>query len=146
MVILEETAATPEETEILTVHRDTICSHITEDHPTRLKLWSEINIKQVPEAALKCPNHKRIVKVEFASFGNPTGFCGDFIVGNCSLPAKQIVEQQCLGKMKCSVPLESNVLFKNGGASCIGIKKTLAIQVKCAHTKPHRLIVGNTRT
>lgn len=136
---MEEAPATPEEIEVLTVDRDTICSHITDNHPPSVKSWGNKNSqfpsiaeKAIPGAALKCPNQKRIVSVDFASFGNPRGFCGGYTVGNCSLRAtKQIVEQQCLGKTSCSVPMDPKVLLKNGDA-CPGVRKTLAIQVKCS--------------
>ncbi|KAK4284853.1 hypothetical protein QN277_001631 [Acacia crassicarpa] len=139
VVVLEEAPATPEEIEVLTVNRDTICSYITDYHPPSVKSWGSkskkfqsIVEKAIPGASLKCPNQKRIVNVDFVSFGNPKGFCGGFTMGNCSVTAtKQIVEQQCLGKMSCSIPMDPKVLLKNGDV-CPNIRKTLAIQVTCS--------------
>lgn len=139
LVIFEEAAAKPDGIEILTVNRDTICSFITEYHPPNIKSWQSKNQKLVPTvenakagAVLNCPGHKKITAVEFASFGNPTGPCGQFELGNCTVPAtKQIVEEKCLGKESCFVPMDRAVFLKNGDA-CPGVIKALAIQVKCS--------------
>jgi hypothetical protein len=101
LVILEEEAVSPEKVAILNVNRDTVCSLITENHPPNIKEFSSKNkvfqpssANLMPEAIIKCPNHKTISAVEFASFGDPTGFCGGFIMGKCHAPAsKKIVEQ-----------------------------------------------------
>lgn len=101
LVILEEEIAHPENVEIVRVNRDTICSYITENHPPNIKSWSSKNQKLTPVAAnltpaavIKCPNQKAIKAIEFASFGDPLGFCGEFIMGKCHAPSsKKIVEQ-----------------------------------------------------
>lgn len=139
LVVLEEEKADPKNIEILTVNRDTICSYITEYYPAHVKSWAreKSKIRPVvdmvqPAAHLKCPNHKKIVAVEFASFGDPLGTCGNFILGKCNAASsKEIVEQQCLGKPSCDVPMKREIFDKNNDG-CPDIQKTLAIQVKCA--------------
>ncbi|KAF2302056.1 hypothetical protein GH714_031974 [Hevea brasiliensis] len=101
IIVLEEEPANPEKIEILLVNRDTICSYITEYHLPNVKSWArkDDKFKTVvddvrPAAHLKCPNHKKIIEVEFASFGDPYGACGGFALGNCTSPlSKQVVEQ-----------------------------------------------------
>lgn len=101
LVVLEEEKANPKDIEILTVNRDTICSFITDSAPPHVKSWAreESKIKPIVDslhaaARLKCSNHKKIVAVEFASFGDPVGACGNFVLGNCnSATTKSIVEQ-----------------------------------------------------
>lgn len=168
IVVLEEEIGNPNEMDIVLVNRDTICSFITEYHPPNVRSWQrkDSKIRPVldvvkPAAHLKCPNHKEIIAVEFASFGDPYGVCGSFLLGNCTAPvAKDVVEQvkhivydmqlitliqanyfvvfgfeqQCLGKTSCSVPMERELFLKNNDA-CPDIKKTLAIQVKCGRKK-----------
>ncbi|PON89990.1 Glycoside hydrolase [Trema orientale] len=142
LVVLEEEKANPKDIEILTVNRDTICSYITDSAPPHVKSWAreESKIRAVVDslqaaAHLKCPNHKKIVAVEFASFGDPVGACGNFVLGKCNAATtKGIVEQHCLGKQKCVVPAKKELFDKNGNL-CPDIKKTLAIQVKCAPSK-----------
>ncbi|KAE9620319.1 hypothetical protein Lal_00019908 [Lupinus albus] len=139
LVILEEEEANPEKIVIQRVNRDTICSIIRENDPPNVKSWASKGMKLtpvvdklIPEAFLKCPNHKTIVAVEFASYGDPSGVCGAFTLGKCNAPnTKQIVEQLCLGKEACSVPVEKTMLLKNGEDGCPGVVKELAIQVLC---------------
>jgi len=142
LVILEEEKADPKDVEILTVNRDTICSYITDYAPPHVKSWAreESHIRAVvdvlePTARLKCPNHKKVVAVDFASYGDPVGACGSFSVGSCHSPStKAIIEQYCLGKQSCIVPMKKEIFEKNGDA-CPDSRKTLAIQVKCAVSK-----------
>ncbi|CAI8616832.1 unnamed protein product [Vicia faba] len=145
LVILEEDIAHPENVEIVRVNRDTICSYITENHPPNIKSWSSKNQKLTPvspnltpAAVLKCPNQKAIKAVEFASFGDALGFCGEFIMGSCHAPSsKKIVEQYCLGKGSCAVPMDK-ALFTNGKDECPNAIKTLAIQVKCGPSRDEK--------
>ncbi|AES89386.1 beta-galactosidase-like protein [Medicago truncatula] len=138
LVIFEEEAISPDKIAILTVNRDTICSFITENHPPNIRSFASKNQKLervgenlTPEAFITCPDQKKITAVEFASFGDPSGFCGSFIMGKCNAPSsKKIVEQLCLGKPTCSVPMVK-ATFTGGNDGCPDVVKTLAIQVKC---------------
>ncbi|KAJ1411692.1 Glycoside hydrolase, family 35 [Sesbania bispinosa] len=141
LVILEEEKANPGKIEILNVDRDTVCSFVSENYPPNVNSWvakggqflANGNTPKT-EASVKCGFGKKIVAVEFASFGNPSGYCGKFVMGNCDAAAtKKIVEQQCLGKDSCSVVLNRKDFNKNGGDACPGLMKTLAIQVKCSY-------------
>jgi len=144
LVVLEEEEANPEKIDILIVNRDTVCSIITEHHPPHVKSWErkDSHIRPVvvdvkPEAHLKCPNNRDIVSVEFASFGDPDGTCGSFVMGKCHAAiTKEIVEQHCLGKTSCSVPMHPDVFFKNNDA-CPSVEKKLAIEVRCGRSKNH---------
>ncbi|KAI3442466.1 Beta-galactosidase [Psidium guajava] len=139
LVVLDEEGGNPQSIEILTVDRDTICSFISENHPPNVKSWERKNshIRPVvddakPTANLKCANHKKIVAIEFASFGNPNGGCGSFELGKCtSSISKKVVEQKCLGKNSCQVPVDRSIFDKNNDG-CPNIMKTLAIQAKCS--------------
>lgn len=102
LVIFEEDKLSPEKVEIMNVDRDTICSFVAETYPANVNSWASangefhpvVNAIAGPQASLKCPSGKRVVAVEFASFGNPTGHCGNFTLGNCDAAAtKKIVEQ-----------------------------------------------------
>ncbi|KAF9622839.1 hypothetical protein IFM89_034074 [Coptis chinensis] len=143
LVFFEEAAGNPEEIKILTVNRDTVCSFITEYHPPHIKSWTRTGSKLhpvldnlKPKARLKCPNHKVITAVEFASFGDPFGSCGHFKLGNCtSTSSKMIAEQHCLGKMKCEIPVDRGLYDKANEDPCKELTKSLAVQVKCSHKK-----------
>lgn len=102
LVILEEENVTPEKVEILLVNRDTICSFITQYHPPNVKSWERKDkqfravVDDVKTGAhLRCPHDKKITNIEFASFGDPSGVCGNFEHGKChsSSDTKKLVEQ-----------------------------------------------------
>lgn len=140
LVIFEEARTSPEKVEILNVNRDTICSFVLEHDPANVNSWVSRRGSFHPiaknlgtQATLECPAGKKMNAVEFASFGNPTGYCGGFALGNCNAPAaKQIVEKECLGKESCSVALNRAVFNQNGVDACPNDVKTLAIQVRCS--------------
>ncbi|KAG8368086.1 hypothetical protein BUALT_Bualt15G0008700 [Buddleja alternifolia] len=139
LVVFEETGGNPEEIDILTVNRDTICSVITESHPPNVKSWERKDNKfrsivdPVQAAHLTCPDNKIIDKVEFVSYGIVDGACGALKAGDCdSSKAHTVVEQLCMGKHECTIPFEREGLVDENKDSCPDIAKTLAIQVKCA--------------
>ncbi|KAF8406609.1 hypothetical protein HHK36_008698 [Tetracentron sinense] len=142
LVVFEETGGNPDEIKVITANRDTICSYITEYHLPHVKSWKREDSKihavvddMKPKAHLKCPNHKVIVAVNFASFGDPLGVCGNYTTGTCSSPnSKKVTEQYCLGKTSCFVPIEREI-FNKENEPCPDITKTLAIQVRCGHKK-----------
>ncbi|KAI4297762.1 hypothetical protein L6164_037630 [Bauhinia variegata] len=139
LVIFEEEAKGPQQVEILNVDRDTICSFISEVHPPPIDSWAIKNMKlQVvgeqprTKASLVCPDNKKIAAVDFASYGDPAGSCGDYQLGSCNAPiAKQIAEQECLGKPSCELSVDKSLYFK-GNDPCPKVVKTLAVQVSCA--------------
>ena len=67
-----------------------------------------------------------ITKIEFASFGTPSGSCGSFAASSCNASASyKVVADACLGKQSCSImPNMTNF----GGDPCRGQKKKLAVQ------------------
>lgn len=141
LVILdEEENIKPEDIEIVTVNRDTICSYIHEGAPPPVSNW-EIKggvFRQIGDgktaATLKCPNHKTMMKVEFASFGSPIGACGNFILGNCtSSISQQVVEKNCIGKQQCVIPIDRALFDDKKPDPCAHTRKVLAVQIRCAH-------------
>ena len=87
--------------------------------------------QELDTMALKCAFNGTIKSVDLAFYGNPTGTCtSGFEVGNCNAAtAKPVVEQACLGKNTCSLPVVSATF---GGDPCFGTLKELAVQVTCA--------------
>ncbi|WCJ39872.1 beta-galactosidase 11 [Euphorbia peplus] len=138
IVVMEEEGAHPSEIEILTVNRDTICSFVTENHPPNVKSFARKNSKFIsvddnlkPAAHLICPEKKKISAIQFASFGDPLGACGNYALGTCNAPsAKQVAEQHCLGKTMCAIPIERQ-LFDKETDGCPNIEKILAVQAVC---------------
>lgn len=104
-----------DETIIMTVKRDNICSKVSEFHPALVKSWSRENNKIVenvedvkPKAVLKCPKGKLIHKIPFASFGNPQGVCGNLTIGSCHTDVIATAE-----KVKSSLDIDLMVKIDN---------------------------------
>ncbi|KAL5788850.1 hypothetical protein ACOSP7_005799 [Xanthoceras sorbifolium] len=139
VILEEEEGVRPEDIEVVTVNRDTICSYIQEGSPAPVTDWEiKANVfRQVGDgktvSQLKCPISKEIVAVEFASFGNPIGSCGSYMHGDCnSSISKKVVEQLCLGKNSCVIPVDRAVLDDKKSDACADTRQILAVQVKCA--------------
>ncbi|KAF2532781.1 hypothetical protein F2Q70_00033641 [Brassica cretica] len=136
VIFEEEPGVKLEAIDFVLVNRDTICSFVEENYPASVKYWKRQGPNIVPrnkdmrlKSLIKCPPGKQIVSVEFASFGDPTGTCGNFTMGKCSASkSKEVVEKKCLGKSRCSIVVERETFEDK---KCQGIVKTLAVQVKC---------------
>jgi len=89
----------------------------------------------VPQMTLACAPGGVINKIDFASFGNPLGSCGNFAQGSCHAPTSQVVvEKLCLGKSTCTIPADLTIRDTNSplvqmfGDPCEGTQKWLAVQ------------------
>jgi len=79
---------------------------------------------------LTCPkSSQKISQVQFASYGNPTGTCGNFKLGKCiGGSSMAVVIDKCVGRNTCTFPVANNVF----GDPCPGTGKHLMAQVLCA--------------
>ncbi|MCD9642803.1 beta-galactosidase [Datura stramonium] len=141
LVIFEETGGHPETIEVQTVNRDTICSIISENRPPNVKSFHRsgnnfnVIVEDLKEGAqLECPEKNQVIKqVEFASYGNPDGACGNLYLGNCTSPnSLKVVQNHCLGKNTCAIPVEREAFDDPTKDPCPNTFKTLAVQAKCA--------------
>ena len=88
---------------------------------------------QVQPVVLDCGAGGGVIdKVEFASFGQPTGACGAYADGPCTAAnSSAVVEAACLGQPRCSLPTAPGA--NAFGAPCGGSAATwLAVQVTCS--------------
>ncbi|XP_048321306.2 beta-galactosidase 7 [Ziziphus jujuba] len=77
---------------------------------------------------LSCQGGRVISDVKFVSFGLPQGSCGSFSVGRCESPkAYAYVMNICLGKVRCSIPVNELTL---GPTGCKETNR-LAIEAVC---------------
>eukprot|EP00117_Sycon_ciliatum_P032259 scpid39925/ scgid1625/ Beta-galactosidase 8; Protein AR782 len=77
--------------------------------------------------SLSCGTGK-ISKIDFASYGTPTGSCGSLVLGKCHAEnSTSIVSSYCLGKSQCTIPVNSDVF----GDPCVNTVKQFAVQVEC---------------
>lgn len=72
-----------------------------------------------------------ITTIDFASYGTPTGFCGQYSVSTCNAEtSRNVVYNACINRASCRV-YANNVEF---GDPCLNTKKRLYIQVTCSAT------------
>ena len=91
------------------------------------------SVAEAAKATLSCPQGQIINSVTFASFGNPTGTCGNFAKGTCDAKASLTrVQSICVGRNSCSVPAAIGTF----GDPCNGTTKSLDVQVTCAPGTP----------
>lgn len=101
VIFEEEPRVKLEGIDFVLVNRDTICSYVGEDYSVSVKSWKREGPNIVSrskdmrlKAVMKCPPGKQMVAVEFASFGDPIGTCGNFTMGKCSASkSKEVVEK-----------------------------------------------------
>ncbi|MBT9556891.1 MAG: FG-GAP repeat protein [Myxococcales bacterium] len=68
-----------------------------------------------------------ITDVGFASYGTPTGECGDLVASACHSDASDYVLESCLGKSACTLPVSNDVF----GDPCPGTQKHLTVEFHC---------------
>ncbi|XP_077231019.1 beta-galactosidase 11-like [Tasmannia lanceolata] len=142
LVFFEETGGDPQSVVVLTVNRETICGYVSEAHPPHVKSWvrekGEIRAimeEMKPSVRLKCPDKNKVMKkIDFVSYGDPSGVCGNFTRGTCHSPlSENIVQKACFGKNSCKIPVTQDTL---GTLECPrGVAKTLAVQAICGTKK-----------
>ncbi|CAH2051537.1 unnamed protein product [Thlaspi arvense] len=143
VIFEEEPNVKPELIDFIIVNRDTLCSYIGEEYTPSVRHWTRKNdqVQAISDnvhltATLKCSGTKKISAVEFASFGNPIGTCGNFTLGSCNAPAsKQVIEKHCLGKAECVIPVNKSTFQQDKKDLCPKVVKKLAVQVKCGRDK-----------
>lgn len=133
MVLFEEISGDPTKISFTTQVLQSLCSHVSESHPSSIESWSQEKSrrkrKQEPKVSLECPHPNQVISsIKFASFGTPQGQCGNFRHGECkSDNALSILQNACLGFKTCSVGV-STVTF---GDPCVNVVKSLAVEASC---------------
>ncbi|KAL5986890.1 hypothetical protein ACLOJK_015224 [Asimina triloba] len=86
LVIHEELGGDPSKITISTRTGQRICAHVSELDPAPVDSWKQSSKLKAtgPQVRLNCERGWKITSINFASFGNPTGECGEFSHGRCS--------------------------------------------------------------
>ncbi|XP_047315226.1 beta-galactosidase 10-like [Impatiens glandulifera] len=133
LIIFEEKGGDP--TMIRFSRRKTsgACAMVSEDHPSfdpERSLHGIHYNKRGPAVQLTCPTNTKISEVRFASYGNPTGSCGSYTLGNCHDPNSfSTVKTACLNKDECSIELNEENFNTH---LCSGTVKKLAVEAICS--------------
>ncbi|KAL2475471.1 Beta-galactosidase 8 [Abeliophyllum distichum] len=130
LVIHEELGGDPSKISLSTRNVQVICGHVSEADLPPADTWKPRVgfISQTPELRLACEEGWQIASIRFASFGTPRGNCGEFSPGSCHANVSSIVQQVCVGKQGCSVPVSTTKL----GDPCPRVPKSLAIEALCS--------------
>jgi len=118
LVLLEEIGGDPA-AGVTLVQRELniVCADIGEDYPAD-------DLK----AQLICGDGQVIKKIDFASFGTPSGICRQYKQSSCHASnSSSVVSNLCSNKNSCSVPVSLNTF----GDPCPNQSKRLAVQVQC---------------
>ena len=82
-------------------------------------------VSQGSSITLTAPQGATISSIDYASYGNPQGSCGNFSDGWCDASNSiSVLQSYCLGQNSCTVPA-TNAVF---GDPCTGANKQLAVQ------------------
>ncbi|XP_030528805.1 beta-galactosidase 6-like isoform X2 [Rhodamnia argentea] len=130
LVLHEEIGGDPSKVSVLTRTGQEICAVISEADPSPVDSWksnSELTWNG-PQVRLSCEAGWLITSISFASFGNPQGSCGSFAPGGCHSDVVSTVEQVCIGREACSIPVTTNTL----GDLCPNVLKSLAVEALCS--------------
>jgi len=78
---------------------------------------------------LSCPAGRKILSINFASYGTPNGSCGGYTIGTChAANSASIVGAACIGQNSCTVNATNGVF----GDPCVGTLKRLWVQASCS--------------
>ncbi|KAF8403035.1 hypothetical protein HHK36_011130 [Tetracentron sinense] len=132
LVLFEEIGGDPTQISFAIRQAGSLCSHVSESYPAPVEMWgSDIKAgrKSGPVLQLECPSPNQIISsIKFASFGTPHGTCGSFSLSRCnSTSSLSIVQKACIGSKSCSI----EVSIGKFGDPCVGVTKSLAVEVTC---------------
>ncbi|KAJ0087884.1 hypothetical protein Patl1_32313 [Pistacia atlantica] len=113
LVLFEEIGGTPSLVNIRTITVGKVCANAFEGSTLKLS----------------CQGGKLFSEIKFASFGETEGTCGSFRKGRCeSANSLSVIEQACLGKESCSIPVTEAFL---GPTGCHSEIYRLAVEAVC---------------
>ncbi|KAL1810172.1 hypothetical protein ACET3Z_027162 [Daucus carota] len=134
LVLFEELGGNPSGIAIVKRSVSSICADVTEFHPYiknwQIESYGKAEDFHKPKVHLRCGAGQSITSIKFASFGTPTGTCGNFHQGTChAYTSYAILEKMCLGKERCAVPISDTVF---GLDPCPNVLKRLSVEAICA--------------
>lgn len=132
LVVFEELGGDSSKIALVKRSVSSVCADVSEDHPN-IKNWQieSYGEREYHRAKvhLRCARGQSISAIKFASFGTPTGTCGDFQQGDChSANSHTVLEKVCLLTLVLSCPVNNT-----GTATCkfqIHSSNTLCFHVK----------------
>ncbi|XP_061345601.1 beta-galactosidase 3-like [Gastrolobium bilobum] len=136
LVVFEELGGDPSRISLVKRSVRSVCAIVSEYHPNiknwQIESYGKSEEFHPPKVHLRCSPGYAISSIKFASFGTPSGTCGNYELGACHSPASYaILEKKCIGKPRCLVTV-SNSIF--GQDPCPNVMKWLSVQAVCSPT------------
>lgn len=134
LVVFEELGGDATKISLVRRSMSSVCADAYEHHPT-IENWhiesnGEPKMLHQAKVHLQCASGQSISNIKFASFGTPSGTCGNFQEGTCHSPnSLAILEKACMGQERCSVSI-SNTFF--GADPCPNVLKRLSVEAVCS--------------
>lgn len=105
LVIFEELGGDASKVALVKRSVTTVCAKVSDQHPSN---WHNESISQEaelmkPMLSLHCTDGYSISAIKFASFGTPSGSCGNFQHGTCHAPGSRAALEKVLGCFLISV-------------------------------------------
>ncbi|GJS21342.1 beta-galactosidase 8, partial [Tanacetum coccineum] len=126
LVLFEEIGGDPKLISFRTQELESLCSHVSENHPLPIEAWSQdknSKSESEPRVSLECPHPNQVISsIKFASFGTPQGKCGSFSHGECRSTNSQSY------KRSCSIGVTTSTF----GDPCTNQVKSLGVEASCA--------------
>lgn len=99
LVVFEELGGDSSKIALVKRSVSSVCADVSEDHPN-IKNWQieSYGEREYHRAKvhLRCAPGQSISAIKFASFGTPTGTCGNFQQGDChSANSHTVLEEVC---------------------------------------------------
>lgn len=92
LVVFEELGGDASKVSLIKRSVTTVCAKVSDEH---LSNWHNESISQLEELkpilSLHCTDGYSISAIKFASFGTPSGSCGNFRHGTCHAPSSRAV-------------------------------------------------------
>lgn len=136
LVVFEEMGGDISRIKLLKRSVSSVCAEVSENASSTEDWQVEGDEKsemlEMPTVSLHCEPGQSISAIKFASFGTPSGTCGNFQHGTCHAPGSvSVLEKKCIGQQECLVTT-SNVDF--GADPCPNSSKKLSVEAVCAPT------------
>ncbi|CAK7346305.1 unnamed protein product [Dovyalis caffra] len=135
LVIFEELGGDPSKISLVKRSTTHVCADASEHHPAIENYITESDGESTrmlhqAKVHLQCAPGQSISAIKFASFGTPSGTCGNYQKGTCHAPnSHSVVEKKCMGKESCMVTISNN----NFGADpCPSVLKKLSVEAVCS--------------
>ena len=95
LIVFEELGGDASKIALMKRAVKSVCADADEHHPT-VENWHNESLsgsEKLHQASvhLQCAPGQSISKIEFASFGTPSGICGSFLKGTCHAPNSQAI-------------------------------------------------------